>query len=188
MMKLFARMVPMLMRARSQPLVPATETVGTRFRVLPHDIDINRHLNNGRYLQWIDINRAEWLIRTGMLEVIRRNRWKPILGSVAMSYRRELILWERAKVETRLLGWDQRWTYLEHRVTNDAGRAVAFGIAKAGFRNQGRWVDPEILRLQLPFPLKSMVLPDLAHALLAFDREADSCHQNKPAKETPAIC
>jgi acyl-CoA thioesterase FadM len=179
MMKLFARMVPMLVRAKGQALVPATEAITTRFRVLPHDIDINRHLNNGRYLQWIDINRAEWLIRTGMLGVIRRNRWKPVLGSVAMRYRRELFLWDCAIVETCLLGWDQRWTYLQHRVTNEDGREVAFGIAKAGFRNQGRWVDPEILRLQLPFPLKSMVLPELAHALLAFDREADTCHQRK---------
>jgi acyl-CoA thioesterase FadM len=180
MLKLFARSLPMLMRANRQPLVPATEAVATRFQVLPHDIDINRHLNNGRYLQLIDVNRAEWLIRTGMLEVIQRNRWKPILGSLAMNYRRELCLWERATVETRLVGWDQRWTYLEHRVTNEkSDRPVAFGIAKAGFRSQGRWVDPEILRLQLPFPLSSMVLPGHAQALLAFDKEADTCHQRK---------
>lgn len=169
----------MMLRAHRQPTLPATESVATRFRVLPHDLDINRHLNNGRYLQLIDVNRAEWLIRTGILDVVRRNRWKPILGSVAMNYRRELRLWDRARIETRLLGWDQRWTYLEHRVSTENGQAVAFGVAKAGFRSKGRWVDPEILRLQLPHALASLVLPEQAHALLAFDREAVSCHKRK---------
>jgi acyl-CoA thioesterase FadM len=183
MIKLYGRMMPMLMRANRQPVICATEPVASRFQVLPHDIDINRHLNNGRYLQWIDVNRAEWLIRTGILGVVRRNRWKPILGSVAMNYRRELCLWEHASVETRLLGWDHRWTYLEHRVTNESGRAVAFGIAKAGFRTQGRWVDPEVLRLQLPYALSAMVLPQHALALLAFDKQADTCHQEDRAKK-----
>ena len=66
MIKLFGRMVPMLARARRGPPVEATVAVASRFRVLPHDIDINLHLNNGRYLQLIDLNRAEWLIRTGI--------------------------------------------------------------------------------------------------------------------------
>ena len=187
MIKLYGRMVPMLVRATRQPVICATELVASQFRVLPHDIDINRHLNNGRYLQWMDVNRAEWLIRTGILSVVRRNRWKPILGSVAINYRRELCLWERAIVETRLLGWDNRWTYLEHRVTNEGGRAVAIGIAKAGFRTQGRWVDPEILRLQLPYALHAMVLPQHALALLAFDKQADACHQEDKVKKRLAL-
>lgn len=180
--------MPMWLRANRQPLICATEPVASKFRVLPHDIDINRHLNNGRYLQWIDVNRAEWLIRTGILRVVRHNRWKPILGSVAMNYRRELCLWERACVETRLLGWDHRWTYLEHRVTKDSGRTVAIGIAKAGFRTQGRWVDPEILRLQLPYALNAMVLPEPALALLEFDKQADVCHHEVKGKNGLALC
>lgn len=177
MIKLFGRMAPMLARAHAGALLPASEAVGTPFRVLPHDIDINLHLNNGRYLQLIDLNRAEWLIRTGIWDVIRRNRWKPILGSVAVQYRRELRLWDKAHMETRLLGWDKRWTYLEHRVTTPGGRPVALALAKAGFRAKGRWIDPDDLRAQLPYPLNPLVLPAQALALLAFDDAADDCQQ-----------
>ncbi|WP_164155942.1 thioesterase family protein [Sandarakinorhabdus rubra] len=177
MIKLFGRMLPMLARANGAAMVPATEPVDSRFRVMPHDIDINLHLNNGRYLQLIDLNRAEWLIRTGIWAVIRRNRWKPILGSVAVQYRRELRLWDVARIETRLLGWDERWTYLEHRVRNGDGRSVALSLAKAGFRSHGRWIDPEDLRAQLPYPLSPLVLPDHARALLAFDDAVDGRHQ-----------
>lgn len=180
MIKLFGRMLPMLVRARQHPQVPATQAVASRFRVLPHDIDINRHLNNGRYLQLIDLNRAEWLIRTGIWDVIRRNNWRPILGSVAVQYRRELRLWERASIETRLLGWDARWTYLEHRITSGTGRPMALALAKAGFRSGGRWVDPEALRAQLPFPISPLILPAHARALLAFDDAADDCQHARP--------
>lgn len=174
MIKLFGRMLPMLARARQGVLVPATEAVSSRFRILPHDIDINLHLNNGRYLQLIDLNRAEWLIRTGIWDVIRRNRWRPILGSTAVQYRRELRLWDVAHIETRLLGWDQRWTYLEHRITCDHGRPVALAVAKAGFRSRGRWVNPDDLRAQLPYPLAPLRLPAHVHALLAFDAAAET--------------
>lgn len=177
MIKLFGRMVPMLARAHAAPLVPASEAVASRFRVLPHDIDINLHLNNGRYLQLIDLNRAEWLIRTGIWAVIRRNRWRPILGSVAVQYRRELRLWDVARIETRLLGWDKRWTYLEHRVVNSAGRSMALSLAKAGFRTGGRWVEPDDLAAQLPYPLAAPPLPEHALALLAFDDAAESQQQ-----------
>jgi len=169
MIKLYGRMLPMLARARGGPMVTAGEGVASTFRVLPHDIDVNLHLNNGRYLQLIDLNRAEWLVRTGILRVIRRNRWKPILGSVSIQYRRELKLWERGSIETRLLGWDERWTYLEHRVSTGDGRPVALALAKAGFRHRGRWIDPEVLRAQLPYPLTPVRLPDHALAWLNLD-------------------
>lgn len=172
MIKLFGRMLPILARTRGAPLIAVTQPVATTFRVLPHDIDINLHLNNGRYLQLIDLNRAEWLIRTGIWDVIRRNGWKPILGSVAIQYRRELRLWEKAQIDTRLLGWDDRWVYLEHRVLSSSGRTMALALAKAGFRWRGRWINPEDLRAQLPYPLGPMALPDHALALMAFDDAA----------------
>jgi acyl-CoA thioesterase FadM len=175
MIKLLGRMLPMLVRARAGAPLPATETVRSGFRVLPHDIDINLHLNNGRYLQLIDLNRAEWMIRTGIWAVIRRNGWRPILGSTAVQFRRELRLWDKAAMETRLLGWDSRWTYLEHRVTTPSGRPVALALAKAGFRAKGRWIDPDDLRAQLPYPLSPLVLPARALALLAFDDATDDC-------------
>ena len=172
MIKLLGRMLPMLARARSAPKVSAAEPVTSRFRVLPHDIDINMHLNNGRYLQLIDLNRAEWMIRTGIWDVIRRNHWRPILASTAVQYRRELRLWDVATIETRLLGWDGRWTYLEHRVFDANGRPAALALAKAGFRAKGRWISPDHLRAQLPYPLGPLKLPARALALLALDDAA----------------
>ena len=35
-------------------------------RVWPTDLDMNVHMNNGRYLQIMDVARAEWMMRTGV--------------------------------------------------------------------------------------------------------------------------
>lgn len=169
MIKLFGRMIPAAYRGLTQPQVTAAQTVSSAFRVLPHDIDINMHLNNGRYMQIFDVNRMEFLIRTGVAGIILDRRWKPILGSTTIQFRRELRLWERAIASTRLVGWDDRWVYLEHRMETLSGRPVAIAMAKAGFRSKGAWVPVETLRRALPYALPEMVVPAHVDAWRSLD-------------------
>jgi acyl-CoA thioesterase FadM len=159
MIKLFGRMIPAAARGLMQPQISASQPVSSRFRVLPHDIDINLHLNNGRYLQIIDVNRMEFLLRIGVVKIVLDFGWKPILGSTTIQFRRELRLWEQATASTRLVGWDNRWVYLEHRIETLSGLPVALAMAKAGFRHKGAWVPVESLRAALPIHLPDMVLP-----------------------------
>ncbi len=159
MIKLYGRMIPAAARGLRQTRLDAAQTVSSRFRVLPHDIDINLHLNNGRYLQIIDVNRMEFLLRIGVAQIILDRRWKPILGSTTIQFRRELRLWEQAIASTRLVGWDSRWVYLEHRIETLGGRSVAIAMAKAGFRCKRAWVPIETLRSALHFPIPDMELP-----------------------------
>lgn len=169
MIKLFGRAIPAVVRGLKQPQLYASQPVSSRFRVLPHDIDMNMHLNNGRYLQIIDVNRMEFLIRTGVARIIVERRWKPVLGSTAIQFRRELRLWEQAVASTQLVGWGTRWVYLEHRIETLTGRPVAVAIAKAGFRSKGAWVPIDTLRSALPYKLPDMVLPPHVDAWRALD-------------------
>ena len=169
MIKLFGRMIPAAVRSLTQPQLHASQPVSSKFRVWPHDIDLNMHLNNGRFMQIIDVNRLEFLIRIGVARIILHRRWKPVLGSTAIQFRRELRLWERAIATTRLVGWDMRWVYLEHRIETPTGRPVAIAVAKAGFRRAGAWVPIETLRAALPYELTDMVLPAHVDAWRALD-------------------
>jgi acyl-CoA thioesterase FadM len=169
MIKLFGRMIPAAARGLTQPRIIASKPVSSRFRVLPHDIDINLHLNNGRYLQIIDVNRMEFLLRIGVVKIVLDFRWKPILGSTTIQFRRELRLWEQAIATTRLVGWDSRWVYLEHRIETLDGQPVAIAMAKAGFRSKGAWVPTESVRAALPIPLPEMVLPPHVEAWRELD-------------------
>jgi acyl-CoA thioesterase FadM len=112
----------------------------SRFRVLPHDLDAFGHMNNGRYLQIMDVARVEWMLQTRIAATIRKNSWSPLLGGGLIRYRHSLKLMQVYRVHTHLLGWDRRWFFLEHSFKDSRGRCVAVGVTRAGLRTRESWV------------------------------------------------
>lgn len=138
-MNLYLRLIMALLRSYNSERLHYRAVTESHFRVLPHDLDAFRHMNNGRYLQIMDVARAEWMLRTGVASAIRRQRWSPILGGGVVRYRHSLRLFQKYLVRTRLLGWDKRWFYLEHSFVDQAGRCVAVGVKRAGLRTPHGW-------------------------------------------------
>ena len=123
----------------------------SRFRVMPHDLDAFGHMNNGRYLQIMDVARAEWMMRTGVAQTIRRHRWAPVLGGGFVRFRYPLRLLQGYRVRTRLLCWDSKWFFLEHVFIDARDRHVAVGISRAALRAKGRWVPaPKVAECMSP--------------------------------------
>lgn len=108
-----------------------------RFRVLPNDLDLNLHMNNGRYLTLMDLGRADLMIRTGLLGPILRRRWMPVLGGATVRYRRSLSPFERFVLRTRLLCWDDKWLFIEHRVETTDGSLACHAVVKGLFLAPG---------------------------------------------------
>lgn len=73
------------------------------------------HMNNGRYLTLMDLGRLQLMMRTGLAKHILKNGWMPVLGAVSMRYRRPLAPLQRFALTTRLISWDEKWFYIEHR-------------------------------------------------------------------------
>ena len=119
------------------------EVLVTSHRVWPQDLDAFGHMNNGRYLQVMDVARAQWMVRSGVFGALLRHRWSAVLGGGMVRFRHALNLGQPYFIETELVGWDQRWWYLEHRFRDRAGRPVAAGISRAALRSRGRWVPTE---------------------------------------------
>ncbi len=160
MIKLYARLPPVVVRGLRGDVHDPFEVLKTRFRVLPHDIDLNLHLNNGRYLQLMDLSRVEWMLRTRIFQSLLKNGWRGILGGTAVHYRNEMKLWERGVVTTRLQGWDDRWFYLEHCVDGLDGRPIAIGVVKVGIRGNRQWVRPETVEASLSYSVEHPVQSD----------------------------
>lgn len=117
------------------------------FRVLPHDLDINIHVNNARYLQWMDLGRFDYMNRLGIFREAFRQKWMPVLGAVNIRYHRPLHFLQRVELTTRVLGWDEKWFYMEQRFTRE-GKPIATAYAKALFRGPERSItSPEVLAL-----------------------------------------
>ena len=141
--RFFAIVLRSLVRARVGPL----EESSVRFTVLPHDCDMNLHLNGGRFLSFMDISRVELLGRTRLLQKMLPLRWRPIMGGALVRYRRSILPFQRFDVRTRFLGWDEKWFYLEH-IVERKGELCATGYARVVIRTGGRNVSAgEVMEL-----------------------------------------
>jgi acyl-CoA thioesterase FadM len=128
---------------RGARLQPLDESV-VSFRVFPNDLDTNLHMNNGRYLTLMDLGRLDLLFRLGVVREVRRRRWNPVVASLAIRYRRSLEPWQKYELRTRLVGWDDRWFFMEQRFTR-GGELMAHAIVKALFVGPGGRVAPQEL-------------------------------------------
>jgi acyl-CoA thioesterase FadM len=109
---LYLRLLWALLRAWRQPRLEPGDTLVREFRVLPNDLDVNGHMNNGRYLTMLDLMLVEYFVRTGFARVLVQQGWRPISGGAFISYRRALDPLQRYTLRYRLDACDTHWNYL----------------------------------------------------------------------------
>ncbi|GAA3939008.1 acyl-CoA thioesterase [Microbacterium soli] len=114
-------------RGRTREL---TEVGRVSLTTLPTDLDILRHMNNGRYLSLFDLGRWDLLIRTGLFDAMKRQNWYAVVSSETVTFRKSLQLWQRFEVESRLIGHDDKAVFLEHRAVVD-GEMYARAVVRA---------------------------------------------------------
>ena len=129
------------------------------FFVLPNDLDTNLHMNNGRYLTIMDLGRMDALLRSGLIKKIISEKWMPVIAGVSMIYRRSLSPFERYRLETHLIGWDERWVYMEQSFFRKNGDVAARGYVKATFLKQGIRVATSDIAAATNFSGTSPALP-----------------------------
>jgi acyl-CoA thioesterase FadM len=122
-------------RRRGETLAP-TAVSRIRLTTLPTDLDILRHMNNGRYLSLFDLGRYDLLIRAGLADAMRGRGWYPVVATETITFRRSLTLWQRFVVESRLIGHDDRALYLEQRAVVD-GEVYARAVIRARMLKRG---------------------------------------------------
>jgi acyl-CoA thioesterase FadM len=147
------------------PRVELFATTRVRLRAWPNDLDVNLHVNNGRYLALADIGRMHWFVRTGVLEIARQQKAFPVVGDVLAKFRRDLKVFQTVEIHTRLLGWDHRWGFLEHRfVRND--RVIGVVAVRGVFKGPAGALDPGTLLTGLAVAAQSPQLPEWTNSFL----------------------
>ena len=127
--------IALLGRLRSR--VPALGPCRTPFRVLPTDLDLLRHVNNGTYLSLMDLGRVDLMRRSGLLARIGAQRWYPVVTAETIQFRRSLTLGQRFAIVTRVIGWDDRAILVEQRFER-GGETIAQAYVRARFlRREG---------------------------------------------------
>lgn len=79
----------------------------------PVDVDPWMELNNGRTLTLYDLGRMPLIIRLGLLRVMRQQGWSMAVAGASIRYRRRVTMFRRLKMQSRLLGWDDRFFYFQ---------------------------------------------------------------------------
>ena len=136
-----------------------------RLRVWPTDMDLNFHLNDGRYVSLSGLGRVDLMHRTGLLRRALKRGWYPVVGSVVIRYRREIRAFEKFELHSRILGWDEKWFYFEHRFEK-GGDVAALAYARGVMRTRGGAVPPADVLALIEWSEPSPELPDIAGKFL----------------------
>ena len=135
-MLLFFRAILTFLQSRFRSRIGPLDSSTVRFTALPHDCDLNFHLNAGRFVSFMDIARVELMGRMRVLVPLLRRGWRPVMGGCTVTYRRSVMPFERFTIQTRVMAWDEKWFYIEHLVHRRDGSLAATGIMRTLLRGR----------------------------------------------------
>lgn len=150
-MNLFMRMIWLLLTARGRGPMGVTDEGRVTLRCWPNDLDVNMHMNNGRYLTIMDLGRFDLILRMGLAKAARREGWMPVLSAAKVRFRRELRLFQKFRLETRIVWWSGTHFVMEHRVLargkggHESVATVALMLGGLYQRSEKRFVPVEEL-------------------------------------------
>jgi acyl-CoA thioesterase FadM len=157
---LFRLLVTILISSFKRRIDPF-DTSAIRFRVWPNDLDLNMHMNSGRYVSLMDLGRLELVVRFGVLRRMIRHGWRPIAGATMIRYRRSLMPFERFTLRSRVVTWDEKWFYFEHAIDTSAGDLAAIAFVRGLLRGRDGNVAPrEFIALSARPDLQAPPMPE----------------------------
>ena len=139
-MNLIFRLIRVLLTGLFRSKIDFLDESVVNFRVLPNDLDLNLHMNNGRYLTIMDLGRFDLMQRSGIAGIAIKNRWMPVVAAQVITYRRSLAPFQRYSLHSRILGWDDRFVYILQQFRAEE-KLAASALVRAGIVVDGRSVS-----------------------------------------------
>ncbi len=169
-MNLIFRLLHVILFSRFRSVVGILDECITPYRVWFTDLDVLRHMNNGVYLSLQDLARMDYMIRAQAAPIIRKNNWYPVVASETIRFRKSLHFLQKFQIHTRLMSWDEKYIYLEHKFVSD-GQVIALGMIRARFlRKSGGTVSPQELLQALNMSTQAPAFPQHLTDWLAADQ------------------
>lgn len=122
------RLLWLALRSRAVQRCSALGPCRTRLRVWPNDLDLFLHVNNGVYFSLCDLGRVDLMLRSGSLGVVSGRRRIFMVAAETIQLHRPLGVFQRFDIHTRVIGWDEKAFFVEHRFSVASG-AVGAGDA-----------------------------------------------------------
>jgi acyl-CoA thioesterase FadM len=131
---------------KRRPKVRIDEVSRLELRVMPTDLDVYNHMNNGIFLTLMDLGRYDQGLRSGIWQKWNKLGWFPIVVNSTITYRKALLPWQKFTIETKVLGWDDIAYYIEQRFVRE-GEIYARAIMRGRFlkRSWGTLTPQEVM-------------------------------------------
>lgn len=142
-MNLFVRLFYVLIYSYFRPRLPVGKSTSVlSLLTFPNDLDINLHVNNGRYLTLCDLNRVDLFLRTGLARIMMKRGWMPIIAEHTMSYKKPLGVFKKFTSTMELTHWDEKYFYMTH-CFSIAEKIIAEGASKGVIRGKEGVIAPQ---------------------------------------------
>jgi acyl-CoA thioesterase FadM len=157
---MFFRTLLVWLRSHWGPRYGVNDVGRMTLRVLPTDLDINNHVNNGVYFSLMDLGRFDLLHRSGAWAIMMKNGYYPVVASETITFRKSLAPWQQYVLESKIVGYDEKAVFLEQRFVVD-GEIYAQGFIRGRFlKKSGGIVSLEELAQVLDVDTSTVALPE----------------------------
>ncbi|MFV0411108.1 MAG: acyl-CoA thioesterase [Paracoccus sp. (in: a-proteobacteria)] len=158
-----------MLKFRKAPKLGLTGTHISTHICWPWDIDPWMELNNGRTLTLYDLGRIPMVMRTGLVDMMRQNKWGITVAGNTVRYRRRIRAFDRFTMVTRVSGWDARFVYMEQSIWRK-GECCNHMLLRAAITSPGGMVNPGEALATVGHDPQSPALPDWVQAWIEADK------------------
>jgi acyl-CoA thioesterase FadM len=105
-------------------------------------------MNHAAIMSVMEMGRIDYMVRTGFLKLARKNKWYFPSSSISVQFFRPLKIFQKATVVTKVLHIDDKWIYLEQKITRD-NKTMAICIVKSTIKREREHINIQEVLQQL---------------------------------------
>lgn len=159
-MNLYLRLLWLFIRLPWLPKQVDPMKISTlNMRVMPNDLDIYLHVNNGRYLTLMDLGRMHLIVVSGLMKPLQKKGWAPLLGSIKVHFIRSLKVFDKFTQTTQVIYWDEKWIYIEQKIFKGEQLCVVALMRMLFIGKEGKVPPQNVLNL-IPNPPQCPPIPN----------------------------
>ena len=109
----FLRLGWTLVTARKLPPMNPLEMHVSQHRCRLVDCDIFMEMNNGRILTLFELGRWQSTVRIGIIAPFLKGKLGFAVAGISVRYRRRIPVFQKYRMQTRIIGYDDRFIYVD---------------------------------------------------------------------------
>ena len=98
-------------------------------RVLPTDLDLLFHVNNGIYCSLMDFGRGDMIFRNGVYDACMKRGWYSVVAAETIKFKKSLRLWDKFTLQTQLVSHDDKNIFIQQKFIC-RGELMATGLVR----------------------------------------------------------